>query len=223
MKKELKITERHENYNDEYLKCCGNMSWYDFVVGTPSLVFLVTGWKSNGKENACLQSWSSFVGGSPENFICIMAKVNKNGHMYQSLKETKVCVLNFPSNDIYERCIKTIGNNGFDTDEITVSGLTAENAFMVNAPRIKECFLNIECEFLWEHDLFEGSNEVTVALRAVHICMDDEHYDQTKMGRYGKNGFLFQVDRPVNPENGEAIDFGPAIIEEGTPVPWITK
>ncbi|MBR2948565.1 MAG: hypothetical protein IKC46_01745 [Lachnospiraceae bacterium] len=41
--------------------------------------------------------------------------------------------------------------------------------------------------------------------------------------RYGKNGFLFQVDRPVNPENGEAIDFGPAIIEEGTPVPWITK
>jgi len=60
--------------------------------------------------------------------------------MYQSLKETKVCVLNFPSNDIYERCIKTIGNNGFDTDEITVSGLTAENAFMVNAPRIKECF-----------------------------------------------------------------------------------
>jgi len=139
------------------------------------------------------------------------------------LKETKVCVLNFPSHDIYERCIKTIGNNGFDTDEITVSGLTAENAFMVNAPRIKECFLNIECEFLWEHELFEGSGEVTVALRAVHICMDDEHYDQTKMGRYGKNGFLFQVDRPVNPENGEAIDFGPAIIEEGTPVPWITK
>ena len=36
--------------------------------------------------------------------------------MYQSLKETKVCVLNFPSIDIYDRCIKTIGNNQFETD-----------------------------------------------------------------------------------------------------------
>lgn len=42
------------------------------------------------------------------------------------------------------------------------SGLTAEKALKVNAPRIKECFLNIEYEFLWEHELFEGSQEVAV-------------------------------------------------------------
>lgn len=62
VKKELCLTERPENFTDEYLRCCGNMSWYDFVVGMPSLVFVVTGWKSNGKENACLQSWTSCVG-----------------------------------------------------------------------------------------------------------------------------------------------------------------
>jgi len=223
MKKELCVTERPERYTDEYLKACGNMSWYDFVVGMPSLVFLVTGWKANGKENACLQSWASFVGGGPDNYICILSKVNKSGHMYKSLKETKVCVLNFPSNDIYDRCIKTIGNNGFDTDEITVSGMTAEKSYKVNAPRIKECFLNIECEYLWEHELYEGSGEVTVALKAVHVCMDDEHYDQSKLGRYDKTGFLFQVDRPINPETGEVTGFGPGIIQEGTPVDWITK
>lgn len=223
MKKELCVSERPERYTDEYLKACGNMSWYDFVVGMPSLVFLVTGWKSNGTENACLQSWASFVGGGPDNYICILSKVNKGGHMYKSLKETKVCVLNFPSNDIYDRCIKTIGNNGVDTDEITASGLTAEQSYKVNAPRIKECFLNIECEYLWEHELYEGSGEVTVALRAVHVCMDDEHYDQSKLGRYDKTGFLFQVDRPINPETGEVIGFGPGIIQEGTPVDWITK
>jgi len=86
------------------------------VTAMPSLVFVVTGWKSNGKENACLQSWSTFVGGGANDFICIMGKVGKNGHMYQSLKETGVCVLNFPSNDIYDRCIKTIGNNQFEAD-----------------------------------------------------------------------------------------------------------
>ena len=222
MKKELCLTDRPENYTNEYLKACGNMAWYDFVVGMPSLVFLVTGWKANGKENACLQSWASFVGGGPENFICILSKVPKGGHMYQSLKETGECVLNFPSNEVYGRCIKTIGNNGFDTDEITAAGLTAEPALKVNAPRIRECFLNIECQYLWEHELFEGSGEVTVALRAVHVCMEERCYSQPA-GRYGKNGYLFQVDRPVNPQTGEATDFGPGIIQQGTPVPWEIK
>jgi len=34
---------------------------------------------------------------------------------------------------------------------------TAEKAKTVNAPRIAECFLSIECEFLWEREHFEGS------------------------------------------------------------------
>ncbi len=223
MKIDITMKDRPPRFNEEYMKACGNMSWYDFVAGLPALVFVVTGWKSNGKENACLQSWAAFTGGGPESFICILGKVNKYGHMYQSLKETGVCVLNFPANDIYDRCIKTIGNNQFDTDEITASGLTAETAAKVNAPRIKECFLNIECEFLWEHELCEGSEEVTVALKAVNLCMDSEYFDQSKLGRYGKSGFLFQIDQPTHPQTGETTPFGPGILEQGHPVPWILK
>lgn len=223
MKKDIDLTQRPERFSLEYLQACGNMSWYDFVAGIPSLVFLVTGWKSNGRENACLQSWASFSGSGPEHFLCILGKVDKRGHMYQSLKETGVCVLNFPSNDIYDRCIKTIGNNRFETDEITAAGLTAEKATKVNAPRIKECFLNIECEYLWEHEHFEDSQEVTVALKALHMRMDSDRYDQHKLGRYGKTGYLFQVDQPANPETGETTIFGPGILVEGDPVPWITK
>jgi flavin reductase (DIM6/NTAB) family NADH-FMN oxidoreductase RutF len=204
-------------------KEAGGFSWYDFVTAMPSLVFVVTGWKSNGKENASLQSWSTFVGGGADDFICIMGKVSKNGHMYQSLKETGVCVINFPTNDIYYRCIKTIGNNQFETDEITVSGLTVEKAVKVNAPRIKECFLNIECEFIWEHELFKGSHELTVALKVVNICMDCDRYDQNKLGRYGKTGYLLQVDQPANPETGEVVSFGPGIVVQGDPIEWITK
>lgn len=223
MKKEISIFDRPERFNEQYLAACGNLSWYDFVLGIPSLVFLVTGWKSNGRENACLHSWSSFVGSGAGEFLCLLQKVDKGGHMYQSLKETKACVLNFPSNDIYGLCVKTIGNNEFDTDEITASGLTAEPAAKVNAPRVKECFLNIECEFLWEHDLFEGSREAAVALKAVNVCMDSQRYDQSRLGRYGKTGFLFQTDQPTNPETGETADFGPGILVQGTPTPWITK
>ena len=227
MKKEISITEwpnKISGYETaQYLAASGNLAWYDLVAAMPSLVFIVTGWKSNGKENACLQSWSTFAGSGADNFICIMGKVNKGGHMYQSLKETRVCVLNFPSIDIYDRCIKTIGNNQFETDEITASGLTVEKASEVNAPRIKECFLNIECEFLWEHELFQGSQEVAVALKAVHICMDSEHYDQNKLGRYGENGYLYQIDQPTNPETGESMRINYGIVEPGVPIDWITK
>jgi flavin reductase (DIM6/NTAB) family NADH-FMN oxidoreductase RutF len=227
MKKEISIFEKPDRLagyeTEQYLAACGNMSWYDFVTAMPSLVFVVTGWKSNGKENACLHSWTTFAGSGADNFICIMGKVSKSGHMYQSLKETRVCVLNFPTYEIYNRCIKTIGNNEFETDEITASGLTAEKASKVNAPRIKECFLNIECEFLWEHELFEGSKEVAVALKAVNICMDSEHYDQSKHGRYGKTGYLYQIDQPTNPETGEVTPIRYGTLEPGAPFEWITK
>lgn len=83
--------------------------------------------------------------------------------------------------------------------------------------------MNIECEFLWEHELFEGSREAAVALKAVNICMDSERYDQSRLGRYGRNGFLFQIDQPTNPETGETTPFGPGIVEQGKPVPWITE
>jgi len=232
MKKEF--SARPETITDEYCKACGGFSWIDFVLGMPSLVFLVTGWKPNGKENACLQSWAAFAGGGTDDFICVMSKVYKGGHMYKSLKKTGACVLNFPSSDVYDRCIKTIGNNGFETDEITAAGLTAEPAAKVNAPRIRECFLNIECEFLWEHRLCRGSRDVTVAVRAVNICMDSDRYDQGKLGRYGKTGYMYQIDQPINPETGEGFIYGPGGTVEGAalgpgtielndPIEWITK
>ena len=86
MKKEIAVTERPEIFTEQYLAAFGNMSWYDFVTAMPSLVFVVTGWKSNGKENACLHSWSSFAGSGADNFICILGKVNKK-RAYVSVSE----------------------------------------------------------------------------------------------------------------------------------------
>ncbi len=187
-------------------------SWIDFVAAIPTPLLVVTGWKSNGKENACLQSWATFVSDAGE-FVCILGHASKKGHMYQSLKETGCCVLNFPSADIFDKCHKTIGNNQFDTDEITASGLTAENAVRIDAPRIAECFLNIECEFLWEQSNFENSNNTVIALKAVHISMDSDRYDHNVLGRYGKNGYIYNIHSPRNPDTGEVVEEGIGIIE----------
>lgn len=189
------LTEEWEN---EFVQ----FSWQDFLTAIPSLLFVVTTYKDNGRENACLQSWSTFVGDKGE-FICIIGSVSKGGHMYKTLMDKKCCVLNFPSREVYDRCADTILNNGWGEDEITASGLTAERAVTVDAPRIAECFLNIECELLWEREHFEGSRDVTVALRATHICMDTDYCDEELHGRYGKGGYMYNVHSPRNPVTGE--------------------
>ena len=191
-----------------------SFSWQDFVTAIPSPLFVVTGWKSNGRENACMQSWSAFVGDAGE-FVCLLGSVSKGGHMLRSLRETGCCVLNFPSRDLIDHCMQTIGNNQFEADEITASGLTAESAVAVNAPRIAECFLNIECELLWEREHFQGSRDVVVALKAIHLCMDSVRYDERQRGRYGKTGYVYNINSPRNPETGETEPeaYGTLVIE----------
>ncbi|MCL2363758.1 MAG: flavin reductase [Defluviitaleaceae bacterium] len=187
-------------------------SWKDLLAGIPAPLLVVTGWKANGKENACLQSWATFVSTGGE-FVCMLGTVPKEGHMYQSLKETGCCVLNFPSRDIYDRCYATIEHNQDEINEITASGLTAEKTKTVNAPRIAECFLNIECEFMWEKEIFENGDNIVIALKAVHMSMDDRYYDDKQRGRYGETGFLYNIVNPRNPETGEVGAEGLGIIQ----------
>lgn len=179
-------------------------SWQDFLTAIPSPLLVVTSYKENGTENACLQSWSTFVGDKGV-FVCILGAVTKRGHLLQTLRQRGVCVLNFPTRGIYDRCLETVKCNALETDEITQAGLTAERALTVDAPRIRECFLNIECEMLWEHEHFEGSNDVTVALKATHVCMDTDNCDENGLGRYGCTGYMYNIHSPRNPETGEVL------------------
>ena len=174
-------------------------SWMDFVTAIPAPLLVATSYKSNGKPNACLQSWACFSGDT-QGFYAILSSVNKAGHMYRALHETGVCVLNFPSAEIYDRCSDTIKNNQWDADEITASGLTAQPATTVKAPRIQECFLCLECCFLWEKEIKEGSDHALICLEVKNICIDQAHLDEATQGRYGETGYLYNIHYPVNPD-----------------------
>lgn len=183
-------------------------SWMDFVTAIPSPLFVVTSYKSNGKTNASLQSWACFNGGE-KGFYAILSNVNKVGHLYQTVKEQGEVVLNFPSVDIYPLCKDTINNNGFDDDEICLSGLTSEPAATVNAPRIKECFLSLESRYLWEREIIEGSPQVLMCFEVTNICIDEAYLNEATQGRYGENGYLYNIHYPVNPETftGSSHDY----------------
>ncbi len=200
----LEFQTKPETFKEHWPGEFTSFSWQDFLTCIPSPLFLVTSYKANGLPNASLQSWSTFVGEGGE-FICLLGAVNKGGHLYRTLRETGCCVLNFPSRGVYDRCAATIEHNGYDEDELAASGLTAEPAKTVNAPRVAECFLSIECQMLWEREYFEGGNGVVIALKATNICMDEEHMDEAKLGRFGKTGYMYNVHSPRNPLTGEAL------------------
>lgn len=174
-------------------------SWMDFVAAIPSPLFVLTSYKSNGKPNACLQSWATFPG-SPKGFYAILSSINKTGHFYQTIHETGEAVINFPSADIYDKCMETVSNNGFETDEITAAGLTVETASKVHAPRIAECFLHLECRYLWEQEITVDDTHVLMCLEVVNICADDRHLDESQLGRYGDTGYIYNIHHPINPE-----------------------
>lgn len=176
-------------------------SWENHVAAIPMPLMVVTSYKENGKTNAAMQSWAAFT--SENGYYCIFGNVSKHQHMYETVKRTGQLVINFPSADIYEKCYDTIKNNGEEDDEISLAGLTAEKASMVNAPRIKECFLNLECEYVWEKEIIPEGGRVVMCVRIVNICMEEEYYNEQKKGRYGAGGYLYNIHSPRNPENGK--------------------
>ena len=60
-------------------------SWKEFVMTIPSPMFLVTTYKSNGKPNACMQSWATFTS----------ADHGKTAHDYAGVLQKKIDVMEY--------------------------------------------------------------------------------------------------------------------------------
>jgi flavin reductase (DIM6/NTAB) family NADH-FMN oxidoreductase RutF len=181
----------------EYSKNFG-FNWKEFVMGIPTPMFLVTTYKSNGQPNATMQSWAGFAsakhGGG---YYAILSSVNKRGHLYQSLNDKKEAALNFMSSNLYEACMKTIQNNQFEADEITSSGLTVVKASWIKAPMIAECFMNLECKYMWEKEIVPGDDHVMICLEVVGGHIEKDYMEDM----FGGKGILYNVHYPINPED----------------------
>jgi len=198
----VEFSDQPQTFKELWPGSASSFPWTELLSAIPSPIFLVTTYKENGKPNATLQSWSTFFSNSGK-MLCIMGSVRKTYHLYESLMQRKECVLNFPSSVIYDKCSATIRNNEYEDDEITMSGLTVEPAVSVDAPRIAECFLNLECTYLWEKECFENSTHVSMCVCVNHVAMDSEYYNEDMKGRYGKTGYIYNVHQPFNPETGD--------------------
>ena len=181
-------------------------NWLEFVTSIPSPMFLVTTYKSNGKTNACMQSWSAFTTADKgSRFFVILSSVNKGGHFYKTVLEQECAVVNLLSVDLYDKAMATIRNNHWEADELAESGLTAVKAAKVNAPMVEECFMNLECKFVWEKEIVPGDDHVMVCLEVVNVHLDEKYLDN----RIEENGMIYNIHHPINPEKytGKAHDY----------------
>lgn len=181
-------------------------NWLEFVTSIPAPMFLVTTYKTNGKTNACMQSWATFTTADKgSRFFAILSSVNKGGHLYQTLLEQKCAVVNFLSVDLYEKAMTTIQKNQWEADELAESGLTAVKAEKVDAPMVDECFMNLECRLAWEKEIVPGDDHVMVCLEVVNVHIDEKYLDS----RIEEKGIIYNIHHPINPEKftGKAHDY----------------
>ena len=200
MKREISITQPEylvEDWPGKY----DIFSWLEYIVTVPNPIFIVTTRKANGAANANLQSWGLLIG-EKGNYSSLLALLD-NSHTYENiLREGEWCVC-FPSFAYYRQCFETIRRNAPDNDEITDSGFTVESPKCVQAPRIAECSVNLECCLEWHRPLYENSHWHLLAGRVIHLGMAEEAMSIDPVERMRSLGLMYNVRGTVNPLTGE--------------------
>ena len=197
----IEISQMPENFQETWPGQYNIFSWIDFVAAIPQAISVVTTYKENGLSNTCLQAWTTYTGDDAGYYVIF--SVMKKTHTYKNIRRDKEFVVNFPSSNEFRKCLDTIKHNTDDVDEISASGLTIETAKNVRAPRIKECFLNLECKLGWHQPLHSGSVWHIFAGEVVHIAIDSERSRANDNGRYGDNGYIYNIHTPTDPATGE--------------------
>jgi flavin reductase (DIM6/NTAB) family NADH-FMN oxidoreductase RutF len=195
----LEIDRIPESFKETWPGQFKIFSWMEFVTAIPQAISVITTYKDNGLTNACPQAWTTYTG--DEGGYYVIFSLMNTTHTYQNILREKEFAVNFPGSDEFRKCTDTITDNKDDTDEITTAGLTIEKAKAVNAPRIKECFLNLECKLGWHRPLHENSVWHVFAGEVVHVAVDPEHIKDG--GRYGDKGYLYNIHSPIDPIIGE--------------------
>ena len=144
--------------------------WLYHLINHPNFTFFITTFKDNGKNNVCLHAWG-LVDSDPTDATYFILSLNALGHTYHNIHRAGVFCINYQTMAV-PALGSTVLHNAYEEDEITASGLTSEPCMEINAPRIEECGLNLECEVIWEKEIPQ-SNKVIFASRIVHVTVEE--------------------------------------------------
>jgi flavin reductase (DIM6/NTAB) family NADH-FMN oxidoreductase RutF len=175
-------------------------SHYEYVAGVPSVLFMITTLKDNGKPNACFHAWSAFSGDCG-GYFAVMPGLMQHTHTYKNILRDKEFCINFLRPEYYDACGETIKQNGDDVDELAVVGFTAEPSKVIRPPRIREAFMVYECTLESHTDLSGAGVGAMIVGRVKHAAVDEKHIGVDAM--CSQNGFMLNIHSPKDPKTGE--------------------
>lgn len=136
------------------------------------IVLVSSAWK--GKINVMTMGWHLVMEFTPSLVGCVIAEDNVS---FEMIKKSRECVINVPTADMVDQVVG-IGNcDGDEVDKFTKFHLTPEDATMVGAPLIRECFANLECQ-IFDTRLVKKYNFFILEVVKAHVATAPK-YPQT--------------------------------------------
>lgn len=124
-----------------------------------------------GEKNIMTMGWHTVMEFSPSLIGCMITASN---HSFGLIKKSKECVINIPTADM-AKTVVNIGNcSGADVDKFTQFDLTAVKAKKVDAPLIKECFANFECQ-VYDTTMLKKYNFFILKVVKAHVTLSPRY------------------------------------------------
>lgn len=95
-----------------------------------------------GRDNVMTLSWHTMVEFEPPRMACVVSDAD---YSHAALRATRECVIAIPARHLARQVVKAGNLSGRDVDKFAACGLTPVPATRVAAPRVAECFANLEC------------------------------------------------------------------------------
>ena len=153
----------------------------------PGPVVMVTT-SRKGAQNVMTMSWQTMVEFTPPLVACVISDAN---YSFKALRLTGECVIAIPSVELSAKVVKIGSCSGRDTDKFAAFGLTSVPSEKVEAPRIGECFANLECRVI-DDTLVKKYN--LFVLEVVKAWIDPSQKDPKTLHHHGHGKFVVDGD-----------------------------
>ncbi len=108
----------------------------------PGPVILLTT-RSDGFDNIMTLSWHTMLDFAPPLIGCV---ISDQSHTFEIIKKSRSCVINIPTKQMIKTIIGCGNTSGRRVDKFEKFKLHKQEASVIDAPLIEECYANLECE-----------------------------------------------------------------------------
>jgi len=136
----------------------------------PAPTVLVTS-ASKGEKNLMTMGWYTIMEFTPSLIGCMISAGN---HSFGLIKKSGECVINIPALELAETVV-AIGNcSGSEIDKFDRFNLETEEAKLVSAPLLVNCFANFECR-LYDRKLVKDYNFFIFEMVYAHVQISPKY------------------------------------------------